>query len=103
LLGSDDAHNPQRFDFDLISGHFAQPPPLSRQSCSASNVELMLRDPAWFVSYAWRDDTSPAGLMGEQRVDQACEAARELCVVIWDVKIGYLDKIIGGRPIPFRS
>jgi internalin A len=30
---------------------------------------------AWFVSYAWRDDTSPAGLMREQQVDQACEAA----------------------------
>ena len=53
----------------------------------------MLRDPAWFVSYAWRDDTSPAGLMREQRVDQACEAARELGVVIWDVKTGYLVSI----------
>jgi len=93
LLGSDDAHNPQRFDFDVISGHLAQPPPSRGSPVPPYNVELMLRDPAWFVSYAWRDDTSPAGLMREQRVDQACEAARELGVVIWDVKTGYLDKL----------
>lgn len=32
--------------------------------------------PSWYVSYAWGDDRTPAGLTREEKVDAACAAAR---------------------------